>query len=265
MVAVVAPRASAAPAWDATLPYRVRRYATGGKLRAFVAMFGSLLGERLRSRSEATIASIWFPGGLAAMLVPAPLRGRLIVLAHGSEIAPSRFGIRRALMRWVLRSADIVAANSSFTAELLAAVGVARNVRVIPCGVDATDPPSRAATLAPTILAVGRLVARKGFDRLIERCAVLLHLVDGAAGNAVAAWRTVRHELTAYGGGLADKPEIIVLNKADAMTPREISARRSALAKASGAPVMVASGVSGQGVQEVLRALQTVVTEARQA
>jgi GTP-binding protein len=97
----------------------------------------------------------------------------------------------------------------------------------------------------------------------VERCAVLLHLVDGAAGNVVDAWRTVRHELSEYGGGLVDKPEIIVLNKADAMTPRELSARRSALAKASGATVMVASGVSGQGVPEVLRALQNIITESR--
>ncbi len=98
----------------------------------------------------------------------------------------------------------------------------------------------------------------------VERCAVLLHLIDGAAGNVVDAWRTVRHELTEYGGGLAEKREVIVLNKADAMSPREISSRRSALAKASGATVMVASGVSGQSVPEVLRVLQNIVTESRQ-
>jgi GTP-binding protein len=97
----------------------------------------------------------------------------------------------------------------------------------------------------------------------VERCAVLVHLIDGAAGGVVDAWRTVRHELVEYGGGLAEKPEVIVLNKADAMTPREISSRRTALAKASGATVMVASGVSGQGVQEVLRVLQNIITEAR--
>ena len=68
----------------------------------------------------------------------------------------------------------------------------------------------------------------------VERCAVLLHLVDGAAGDVVRAWRTVREELAAYGGGLADKPELIGLNKVDAMTPREAMARRTALAKASG-------------------------------
>jgi GTP-binding protein len=98
----------------------------------------------------------------------------------------------------------------------------------------------------------------------VERCAVLLHLIDGAAGHVVDAWRTIRHELEAYGGGLADKPEIIVLNKTDAMTPREFSSRRAALAKASGAEVMGICAVTGEGVKEVLRALQNVINEARQ-
>ena len=98
----------------------------------------------------------------------------------------------------------------------------------------------------------------------VERCAVLLHLVDGAAGQVVRAWRTVRRELESYGGGLAEKPEIIVLNKADAMTPREITSRRAALEKASGHPVMVMSGVSGQGVQEVLRELAAAILRGRE-
>jgi GTP-binding protein len=97
----------------------------------------------------------------------------------------------------------------------------------------------------------------------VERCAVLLHLVDGAAGDVVRAWRTVREELAAYGGGLADKPELIGLNKLDAMTPREATARKAALAKASGRPVMLLSGVTGQGVPEVLRALQSMINAAR--
>ena len=97
----------------------------------------------------------------------------------------------------------------------------------------------------------------------VERCAALLHLVDGAAGGVVDAWRTVRRELAEYGAGLADKPEVIVLNKADAMTPRECAARRAALEKASGAEVMVASGATGQGVPEILRALQNIVTRER--
>src|SRR6202453_2299391 len=98
----------------------------------------------------------------------------------------------------------------------------------------------------------------------VERCAVLLHLVDGAAGDVVQAWRTVREELAAYDAELAAQPKIIVLNKADAMTPREISARAAALRKASGRPVMLLSGVSGKGVPEVLRALQNMIHAARQ-
>ena len=89
----------------------------------------------------------------------------------------------------------------------------------------------------------------------VERCAVLLHLVDGAAGSPVRAWRTIREELQSYGAGLADKPELLVLNKTDAMTPREISARRAALQKASGQPVMLLSGATGVGLPEVVRAL----------
>ena len=95
----------------------------------------------------------------------------------------------------------------------------------------------------------------------VERCAILLHLID--AGDVVKAWRMVREELAAYGGGLADKPELIGLNKGDSMSPRETSARRAALAKASGRPVMVLSGVTGEGVPEVLRALQNAVNDER--
>lgn len=97
----------------------------------------------------------------------------------------------------------------------------------------------------------------------VERCAVLLHLIDGAAGHVVDAWRTIRTELEAYGGGLSEKPEIIVLNKTDAMSPRELSARKSALAKASGAKIMTICAVTGEGVREVLRALQDVINEAK--
>jgi GTPase len=93
----------------------------------------------------------------------------------------------------------------------------------------------------------------------VERCAVLLHLVDGAAGDVVRAWRTVREELAAYGGGLTKKPELIALNKLDAMSPREASSRRAALAKASGRPVLLLSGATGEGVPEVLRTLQHMI------
>ncbi len=99
----------------------------------------------------------------------------------------------------------------------------------------------------------------------VERCAVLLHLVDGAAGNVVRAWRTVRGELRAYGGGLADKPELLVLNKSDAMTAREATSRRAALAKASGQEVMLLSGATQDNLPAVLRALMARVHAARAA
>ena len=63
----------------------------------------------------------------------------------------------------------------------------------------------------------------------VERCRVLLHLVDGTAGDAGAAYRTVRAELSAYGHGLADKPEIVALNKADALSADEIKRQVTAL------------------------------------
>ena len=99
----------------------------------------------------------------------------------------------------------------------------------------------------------------------VERCATLIHLVDGAAGNVVRAWRTVRDELAAYGHGLDAKPELLVLNKSDAMTAREATSRRAALAKAAGRPVMLLSGVTGQGLPEVVRALMDRVQANRPA
>ena len=97
----------------------------------------------------------------------------------------------------------------------------------------------------------------------VERCAVLLHLVDGTNSSPVKAWRTVRDELEAYGGGLGLKPEILVLNKTDAMTPRQISARRAALRKASGRDVMLLSGATGHNLPELTRALMDQVHRHR--
>ena len=97
----------------------------------------------------------------------------------------------------------------------------------------------------------------------IERCAVLLHLIDGTQADPVAAWKTVRGELEGYGGGLAEKPEILALNKTDAMTPQARAARIKALERATGRPVMLISGATGEGVPEVLRALADAVAADR--
>jgi GTP-binding protein len=96
-----------------------------------------------------------------------------------------------------------------------------------------------------------------------ERCNVLLHLVDGTSDDPGAAYRTVRGELEAYGHGLTDKPEIVALSKMDALTPEQIEAQSAKLKKAAGKPPLVLSSQSGQGVAEALRALLTVIDQAR--
>ncbi|PWJ19373.1 GTPase ObgE [Jannaschia seohaensis] len=93
----------------------------------------------------------------------------------------------------------------------------------------------------------------------VERSGALLHLVDGTSGDVVADWQTIVNELEQYGGGLADKPRVLVLNKIDALEAEELEERRAALAEAAGTDVIAMSGVSGEGVTEVLRALRALL------
>ena len=93
----------------------------------------------------------------------------------------------------------------------------------------------------------------------VERCRVLLHLIDGSQADPAGAYRLIRNELAEYGGGLAEKPEIVVLNKLDAMTPQARVSRLKALERATGSTVMMAAGATGEGVPKVLRAIMDVV------
>src|SRR5246500_1912501 len=97
----------------------------------------------------------------------------------------------------------------------------------------------------------------------VERCRALLHLIDGPAADAGEAYKTVRDELSAYGHGLPAKPEIVALNKADALTPEEIKKQAGQLRRAAGQDVFVISAASGGGVRDVLRALMAVIEVAR--
>ena len=99
----------------------------------------------------------------------------------------------------------------------------------------------------------------------IERCAVLLHLVDGTEEEPGAAYRTVRGELSAYGEGLAEKPEIVCLSKSDALDAERRAERLASLTAAVGLPVAAISGASGEGVEETLRGLWRAVAAKRQA
>jgi GTP-binding protein len=99
----------------------------------------------------------------------------------------------------------------------------------------------------------------------VERCRVILHLVDGTGEHAGKAYETVRTELEAYGGGLADKAEVVALNKADALTPEALKQQVARLKRAAGRAPLVVSAATGAGVPEVLRALIKVIDDAKPA
>jgi GTP-binding protein len=96
----------------------------------------------------------------------------------------------------------------------------------------------------------------------VERCRVLLHLVDGTGEHAGEAYKTVRAELDAYGNGLADKPEIVALNKADALTPEQLKQQTARLKRAAKKTPLVISGATRQGVTDALRALVKVIDQS---
>jgi GTP-binding protein len=100
----------------------------------------------------------------------------------------------------------------------------------------------------------------------VERCAVILHLIDGTEDDVVSAYRMIRGELADYGHGLAQKPEIVGLNKIDAIEPDAVADKCRALARAArpDTPVLPLSGVSGAGIAPVLGALTTAIEAARQ-
>jgi GTP-binding protein len=87
----------------------------------------------------------------------------------------------------------------------------------------------------------------------VERCRILIHLVDGTGEDVAEAYRVIRGELEAYGAGLEEKPEIVCLNKCDALLEEERDEKLEALREASGGDVLAISGVSGEGIEAVLR------------
>ncbi|MFL5077022.1 MAG: GTPase ObgE, partial [Microvirga sp.] len=99
----------------------------------------------------------------------------------------------------------------------------------------------------------------------VERCRALLHLVDGTSEHAGRAYKLVRRELEAYGHGLADKPEIVALSKADALDPDTLKEQTARLRRAAKRAPLALSSASGQGVREALRALMRVIEVERTA
>lgn len=99
----------------------------------------------------------------------------------------------------------------------------------------------------------------------VERCRVLLHLIDGTQEDVAEAYRTVRAELEAYGGGLIDKTEIVALNKCDSLNEELIAERRAALAEAAGRDPLLLSGVAGLGIEDALRGLRRAIDRDKAA
>ena len=99
----------------------------------------------------------------------------------------------------------------------------------------------------------------------VERCGVLLHLIDGTQDDVARAWRTIRDELQAYGNDLADKREIVALNKVDALDDGAILEKSTALEDATGGAVLALSGVAGTGVDQALHAMLGEIERRREA
>lgn len=99
----------------------------------------------------------------------------------------------------------------------------------------------------------------------VERTAVLLHLVDATSDDPVEVYRIVRGEVEAYGAGLAEKPEILALSKADAVPKDEMKEKARALKKAFGIQPLIVSAATGEGVPDVLRALAVEINAMRAA
>ena len=93
----------------------------------------------------------------------------------------------------------------------------------------------------------------------IERCQVLIHLVDGTQDDVAAAYKTIRGEVEAYGHGLEEKHEIVVLTKIDALDEESVEAKRQALERICASKIMLISGVSGKGVDALLYAIAGLV------
>jgi GTP-binding protein len=95
----------------------------------------------------------------------------------------------------------------------------------------------------------------------VERCRVLLHLVDATCEHAGKAYKVVRSELNAYGNGLEEKSEIVALSKIDAVTPEVLKEQKARLKRAAKKEPMLLSAATGQGVPDALRAILIIANE----
>ncbi len=191
-----------------------------GRLR-LVAAAAAFARHRFANADGQTIALSWRPA-LAAAIVPRRWRGTLTVLVHGTELDVRPGSLHDRAMRFVFARARHVIANSEFVARRVRALGLTSTPVVVWPGVDARTIPRRPAA-KPTIVFVGRLIARKGIDALIEALALLsrrdivLHIVgDGpqrAALESLARARGVS-ERVIFSGSVDDETRDRALSEA---------------------------------------------------
>jgi GTP-binding protein len=98
----------------------------------------------------------------------------------------------------------------------------------------------------------------------IERCGVILHLVDGTADDVVASYQTVRAEVERYSDELSEKYELVALTKADALSEEELKEKHAALAECCGSPVWVISAATHRGMESLLRRMWQVISAVRE-
>ena len=96
-----------------------------------------------------------------------------------------------------------------------------------------------------------------------ERCGTILHLVDGTGDAVAKTYKVIRGEVEAYGHGLSDKHEIVALNKIDSIPKAALAKKKAALEKACGHEVHLISGVSGAGIEDVLREMAREIRKRR--
>ncbi|RFZ86482.1 GTPase ObgE [Shinella sp. WSJ-2] len=99
----------------------------------------------------------------------------------------------------------------------------------------------------------------------VERTRVLLHLVSAQEEDVGKAYKTVKHELEAYGGGITDKPEIVALSQIDLLDEDELKRKTKALQKACGQPVLQLSAVANVGMVGALRAVRDIIVQSKNA
>ena len=154
------------PGDDSAVPFSVERFPASGRLGRLVEM-DRALGRALRRCGDGvTIASTWNPAGVVGTRGRAP-NGTVAIFAMGGEVVRQDTTFRRQLMRSTFERADVVFSISRYTSKQLALAGVKKPPVLVFGGVD-TWTRQRPPAERPTILSVGRLVRRKGFDRVIE-------------------------------------------------------------------------------------------------